>query len=627
MKDYNYVNVFEMPRPHSARNLTTVQSIYTDMTKEPKYIYSNKFLNDRCSFVNEHKQKVVVVDWIAEQLLKDQSLESIVKIYSPRPYLVGHPAKVDDTLLRENDDREEEKVAHRLYEKETEELINSDIDFFADYQVPILRKKDSKKEKEDINYKKEQKPGKVDLVAVSDEKKEIYLLELKKHHTKKNQDESLLRCVCECYTYWKQICHKKLAKEISLSSEYPKPEQADYKVVPAVLVFAGQYQHKQFRSGYMQNVQKLMLKLSVKMFVIDCDMEFKSDESYKKYIKQCTIKELPVKVIKEVPTPHKGKSYDTSLALALDYAIRDAEIKNLIIDNAPLTYGYKINENTSFDNYLSKECFEEFKKHLSDKASVQYGKGGGSELKERKNKTKVVVAPPKMASFGSSSRMMYNTANSIIDIRSKFDYEKKLHTTVGGTANLDGYVETDKHHIFVEAKCREPYGVKDNKIKSAYYNLYHSINQENIALTCKITNLDGTPIIEQPNDEYMLVDFYFDKHKIEHFDIKQMLCHLLGIGTKILKENLYIDRDIKFIYLLYNPQKLDFADEDIKKTIINIRDKTCNESKVITKELFGVILKYLKDKRYSNSKVNIDDIVNNFSFIVCDQDNFKENCV
>ena len=43
MKDYNYLNVFEMPRPHSARNLTTVQSIYTDMTKEPKYIYSKKF--------------------------------------------------------------------------------------------------------------------------------------------------------------------------------------------------------------------------------------------------------------------------------------------------------------------------------------------------------------------------------------------------------------------------------------------------------------------------------------------------------------------------------------------------------------------------------------------------------
>ena len=39
MKDYNYVNVFEMPRPHSARNLTTVQSIYDEMAKEPKYIY------------------------------------------------------------------------------------------------------------------------------------------------------------------------------------------------------------------------------------------------------------------------------------------------------------------------------------------------------------------------------------------------------------------------------------------------------------------------------------------------------------------------------------------------------------------------------------------------------------
>ena len=184
MKYYNYVNVFEMPRPHSARNLTTVQSIYTDMTKEPKYIYSKKFLNDRCSFINEHNQQAVVVDWIAEQLLKDESLEKIEKVYSPRPYLVGHPETVKDTPLGENDDREEEKVAHRLYEKKPEELINSDIDFFADYQVPILRKKDSKKEKGDINYKKEIKPGKVDLVAVSDEKKEIYLMELKKHHTK-----------------------------------------------------------------------------------------------------------------------------------------------------------------------------------------------------------------------------------------------------------------------------------------------------------------------------------------------------------------------------------------------------------------------------------------------------------
>ena len=191
MKDYNYLNVFEMPRPHSARNLTNVQSIYDEMVKEPKYIYSKKFLNDRCSFVNEHDQKVVVVDWIAEQLLKDQSLEKIEKVYSPRPYLVGHPTKVDDIPLGKDDDREEEKVAHRLYERDYGS--DSDIDFFADYQVPILRKKDSKKEKEDINYKKEIKPGKVDLVAVSDEKKEIYLMELKKHHTKKNQDESLLR--------------------------------------------------------------------------------------------------------------------------------------------------------------------------------------------------------------------------------------------------------------------------------------------------------------------------------------------------------------------------------------------------------------------------------------------------
>ncbi len=319
-----------------------------------------------------------------------------------------------------------------------------------------------------------------------------------------------------------------------------------------------------------------------------------------------------------------------NLQLALDYAIRDAEIEESKAndENPPLTYGYEIEgKKDPYDNYMSKKSFEKFKSEMNPVAFKQFGKGGGSELKERKNKAKVVVAPPKMASFGSSSRMMYNTANSVETIQSEFNYEKKLHTTVGGTANLDGYVKTDKHHIFVEAKCREPYGDKDDEIRSVYSDFYEHITNSKINLTCDIIRYFKKRSSNNKINEYMIVDFYFGDKKIEHFDIKQMLCHLLGIGTKILKENLYTDSDIKFIYLLYNPEKLDFIDENIKKTIIGIRDKTCNESKVITKELFGIILRYLKDNYYTDSNIVIDDIVNNFNFIVCDQDDFKATCV
>ena len=87
---------------------------------------------------------------------------------------------------------------------------------------------------------------------------------------------------------------------------------------------------------------------------------------------------------------------------------------------------------------------------------------GGSELKEKNGR------PPKMASFGSSSRMIYNLSNK----KNGFHFEKKLPTTVGGTANLDGFYEDDNRYIFVEAKCHEPYNVKKTVISSKYKDLY-----------------------------------------------------------------------------------------------------------------------------------------------------------
>ena len=95
-------------------------------------------------------------------------------------------------------------------------------------------------------------------------------------------------------------------------------------------------------------------------------------------------------------------------------------------------------------------------------AYLEYSEGGGDELSEKNGR------PPKMASYGSSSRMIYMLSAH----KEGFHYERKLPTTVGGKANLDGFYEDETRYIFVEAKCHEPYSKKTNAVSECYRELY-----------------------------------------------------------------------------------------------------------------------------------------------------------
>ena len=124
----------------------------------------------------------------------------------------------------------------------------------------------------------------------------------------------------------------------------------------------------------------------------------------------------------------------------------------------------------------------------------------------------------------------------------------------------------------------------------------------------------------------MEVVFKRDSNTVEHFDLKQMISHLLGVGTAILKKEMYTDKPIKFIYLIYNPEPLVFKNEKAKNEICKIYHQTCNEAEAtINKELFNDVLLYLKEKYYHDSSVNINRTANNFSFSICNQENFIEN--
>lgn len=282
----------------------------------------------------------------------------------------------------------------------------------------------------------------------------------------------------------------------------------------------------------------------------------------------------------------------------LDYAIMaDETTKN------PIKSGYVTN-GKPYNNYLSTESFAEFVEDMKTNHPVafeMYGKGGGKELEERKSGANIY--PPKMASFGSSSRMIYN----LMKDTDGFLFEKKLPTTIGGIANLDGFIETDEKCVFVEAKCREPYTKKDSVYERKYEGLYEVISSKT-SVTCDMKAID---------ERKMEVKFISGETGIHSFDMKQMISHLLGVATAFLKGE-FEPKKIDFIYLLFNPKLIEINEG--KEEIISIYEQTCNECNSIDfKALFGVIVDYLQTIKGIGKDKNKAEITNNFSFRLCDQ--------
>lgn len=294
----------------------------------------------------------------------------------------------------------------------------------------------------------------------------------------------------------------------------------------------------------------------------------------------------------------------------LDYAIMNNETAK----NPELKAGYSISGKTH-GNYLENSCFDAFVEDMKTNhptAYEMYGLGKGSELEIRKNRWGT-FSPPKMASFGSSSRMIFN----LMKDTDGFLFEKQLPTTIGGTANLDGFMETDSKYIFVEAKCREPYSDKNNKYDRKYEKLYNFIStSEKTNVSCDIQDIKG-------NTKEMKVTFKVNDKPIHNFDMKQMISHLLGVATGFLNGKFEI-KDIEFIYLLFDPTVIEIKDEKAKTQIHEIYKNTCDECNATDfKALFEIIVDYLKGYKKWNKDFKTSDLTDRFIFRLCSQKNMK----
>ena len=273
----------------------------------------------------------------------------------------------------------------------------------------------------------------------------------------------------------------------------------------------------------------------------------------------------------------------------LDYAIRDK-------DDKCYGEGYLVAKSKSvYDRYMSNEGWEGYLAEMSEDHRIQYEKGDGGELNEKRGRWGTY--PPKMACYGSSSRIIYTLLRGVANI----EFEKKLATQVGHTANLDAYLQTGDTDIFLEAKCREIYASHTKiDIGNVYKPVYEYIKQCNKKFGYSVET-------SKANNKFRC-SFSYDGKKIIRFDIKQLISHFLGIAAGVLEG--VIKDNIRFVYFIYNPKELG------KKTLDGVYDDTINEIRRIgVIELFKAVFEYQK------KKLNIEKEMPIFEFVLADQNN------
>ncbi|MBQ2826056.1 MAG: hypothetical protein IJO81_04705 [Clostridia bacterium] len=283
-------------------------------------------------------------------------------------------------------------------------------------------------------------------------------------------------------------------------------------------------------------------------------------------------------------------------------AVKELDMAIKLAETGSVAGGYTINE-TVKETYMTNDEWEVFKESMTPDALEEFGAGGGDEMSEKNGR------PPKMASYGSSSRMIYMLSKD----KEGFRFEKKLPTTVGGISHIDGFLEEDHRYVFVEAKCHEPYSAKSITVSRAYADLYGYINE------CMASSLymDMT----DRDDGNMDVKFYADGEEIGYFDLKQVICHLLGIATAMLKGDLE-PKQTDFIYLVYDPTELELS-KDARGVIEPVYERLCYEVNLVdTASLLRVIFAYLKDTVYGDvlDDCVIENVIFTFAFSLASQE-------
>jgi hypothetical protein len=94
-----------------------------------------------------------------------------------------------------------------------------------------------------------------------------------------------------------------------------------------------------------------------------------------------------------------------------------------------------------------------------------------------------------------------------------------------------------------------------------------------------------------PDSREMRVVFFCKGKLAQYFDIKQMICHMLGVANEMLNAN--SKKPVLFLYLLFNPCNLNLS-EEYATEILGIYQDTCwTANSYEFEEMYGHIVDYL----------------------------------
>ena len=305
----------------------------------------------------------------------------------------------------------------------------------------------------------------------------------------------------------------------------------------------------------------------------------------------------------------KKKNESPKMETELDRAIRDYEV-----DGDTSKFGYKINgREDPYDNYLSNNRWKSFLNEMPDNYLQHFMNGSGDEIEEKNGRWG--LTPPKMASFGSSSRLIYELSKDT----EGFIFEEQLDTRVGGIANLDGFLHKGNEYIYVEAKRREIYyrTHENEKIKSVYIPVYDKIQN-----TCghSVFWYKSKEIKTKNIEDVKGFTFYINETIVEYFDLKQLICHFLGITYDLAKHNVK-NAKVKFLYLIYNPHQIkEFINDRYCKNILKRYDVVANFIKNnihVIGDIFSAVLQY----QIETHKLEKPQII--FEFKLVDQNDYQ----
>ncbi|HIS37616.1 TPA: hypothetical protein IAC10_13505 [Candidatus Scatousia excrementigallinarum] len=186
--------------------------------------YQQKFINYKGRICDADKNYCteVVAKWCNENIALLKGIgKSSRKDYSYKT------ASHDNVSWNPNSPREEEVLAKKMYRQKDFDIIGEIID----YQTPLK------------NSMHDEYIGKIDLVAYNKETKILRLMELKRP----KNEESMLRCVLEGYTYLKLVDHLKLLRDFKIIDK--DVTETDIVVKACPLVHKKSLQAKQMQEA------------------------------------------------------------------------------------------------------------------------------------------------------------------------------------------------------------------------------------------------------------------------------------------------------------------------------------------------------------------------------------------